>query len=296
MAAKDVRIAIIGGGIGGLTAAISLLQAGFDVQVYEQSRLLSEVGAGINIGPNASRLLIRLGLGEECARVAYRSPFFHQRRWDDGRTLTKTPLGEAIAKEFGAPHMHLPSRRAACAAGQGGAAGARASGASLHRRRAGRRWRDGHVRERRRRHRRRCADRRRRHLLGGPPHLARAGAPAVRLPRLSRADPGRTGARHSAGIDGVARPRPALRPLFRLGRPDAEFRRPCRAGGLDQRILDRAGQRRRSARRLRGLASAGSAHHRRGRRDLHLGGARPPADRRAGPTAASRCWATPAIR
>src|SRR3954469_24396077 len=105
MAKQDVRIAIVGGGIGGLTAAVSLLPSGFDVQVYEQSRLLSEVGAGINIGPNASRILIRLGLGEECAKVAYRSPFFHQRRWDDGRTLTRTPLGEEIAKEFGAPHM-----------------------------------------------------------------------------------------------------------------------------------------------------------------------------------------------
>jgi salicylate hydroxylase len=105
MAPSDTRIAIIGGGIGGLTAAISLLQAGFDVQVYEQTRLLSEVGAGINIGPNASRLLLRLGLGEECAKVAFRSPFFHQRRWQDGRTLTRTPLGDTIAKEFGAPHM-----------------------------------------------------------------------------------------------------------------------------------------------------------------------------------------------
>jgi salicylate hydroxylase len=105
MAPRNIKIAIVGGGIGGLTTAISLLQAGFDVQVYEQSRLLSEVGAGINIGPNASRILIRLGLGEECARVAFRSPYFHQRRWQDGRTLTRTPLGDAIAKEFGAPHM-----------------------------------------------------------------------------------------------------------------------------------------------------------------------------------------------
>jgi salicylate hydroxylase len=104
MARKDISIAVIGGGIGGLTAAISLLQAGYDVQVFEQSRLLSEVGAGINIGPNASRLLIRLGLGEECTKVAFRSPFFHQRRWQDGKTLTKTPLGETIEKEFGAPH------------------------------------------------------------------------------------------------------------------------------------------------------------------------------------------------
>src|SRR3954466_14791116 len=104
MAKQNVRIAIVGGGIGGLTAAVFLLKKGFDVQVYEQSRLLSEVGAGINISPNASRILIRLGFGEECARLAYRSPFFHQRRWDDGRTLPKTPLGDTIAREFGAPH------------------------------------------------------------------------------------------------------------------------------------------------------------------------------------------------
>jgi salicylate hydroxylase len=105
MAPRNTTIAIVGGGIGGLTAAISLHQAGFDVQVYEQARWLSEVGAGINIGPNASRILKRLGLGDECARVAFRSPHFHQRRWQDGRTLTRTPLGDAIEKEFGAPHM-----------------------------------------------------------------------------------------------------------------------------------------------------------------------------------------------
>jgi salicylate hydroxylase len=105
MAPQSIRIAIIGGGIGGLTAAVSLLQAGFDVEVYEQTRLLSEVGAGINIGPNASRILIRLGLGDECSKVAFRSPAHHQRRWDDGRTLAFTPLGSAIEAAFGAPHM-----------------------------------------------------------------------------------------------------------------------------------------------------------------------------------------------
>jgi salicylate hydroxylase len=105
MAPQDTSIAIIGGGIGGLTAAISLLQAGFDARVYEQARWLAELGAGINIGPNASRILIRLGLGDECARVAFRSPHFHQRRWQDGRTLTRVPLGREIEDAFGAPHM-----------------------------------------------------------------------------------------------------------------------------------------------------------------------------------------------
>jgi salicylate hydroxylase len=105
MAPRDISIAIIGGGIGGLTAAVSLLQAGFDVRVYEQARWLSEVGAGINIGPNASRLLFRLGLRPELDKVAFRSQFMHQRRWQDGRTLTRTPLGGQIEAAFGAPHM-----------------------------------------------------------------------------------------------------------------------------------------------------------------------------------------------
>lgn len=105
MAPRDISVAVIGGGIGGLTAAVSLLQAGFDVHVYEQARWLSEVGAGINIGPNASRILIRLGLREELDKVAFRSPYHHQRRWDDGRTLARTPLGAEIEAAFGAPHM-----------------------------------------------------------------------------------------------------------------------------------------------------------------------------------------------
>jgi len=104
-APQDTSIAVIGGGIGGLTTAISLLQAGFDVRVYEQARWLSEVGAGINIGPNAARLLIKLGLRDELDKVAFRSPHFHQRRWQDGRTLTRIPLGETIEEAFGAPHM-----------------------------------------------------------------------------------------------------------------------------------------------------------------------------------------------
>lgn len=105
MAPKDTSIAIIGGGIGGLTAAVCLLQSGFDVRVYEQARWLSEVGAGINIAPNAARILIKLGLRPELDKVAFSPPHFHQRRWQDGRTLSRIPLGNEIEAEFGAPHM-----------------------------------------------------------------------------------------------------------------------------------------------------------------------------------------------
>jgi 2-polyprenyl-6-methoxyphenol hydroxylase-like FAD-dependent oxidoreductase len=94
--ARRTSIAIIGGGIGGLTAAGSLLSAGFDVQVYEQARALSEVGAGINIGPNASRILHRLGIAEELGRTGVKPVAFDQRRWDDGRVLLRSPLGEAV--------------------------------------------------------------------------------------------------------------------------------------------------------------------------------------------------------
>jgi salicylate hydroxylase len=98
------RVAIIGGGIGGLGAALSLLQAGFDVQVYERASAVSEVGAGIQVSPNASRILHRLGLADELARMGVRPTHFHQRRWDDGRTLLRSPLGDAVVEAFGFPH------------------------------------------------------------------------------------------------------------------------------------------------------------------------------------------------
>ena len=103
----ESSVAIVGGGIGGLAAALSLLHAGLDVQVYEQATALGEVGAGIQISPNASRLLHRLGLGPALDRTGVRPAGVHQRRWDDGRTLQWAPLGEAIEATFGAPYYHF---------------------------------------------------------------------------------------------------------------------------------------------------------------------------------------------
>jgi flavin-dependent dehydrogenase len=61
MTIGSLRIAVIGGGIGGLTAALALRQAGFDVDVYEQAPELTEVGGGINMAPNATRILRQRG-------------------------------------------------------------------------------------------------------------------------------------------------------------------------------------------------------------------------------------------
>ena len=96
MTEKPVQIAIVGGGIGGLAAALSLLQAGFDVHVYEQAKALREVGAGIVLTPNATRLLHRLGLREALDRCAVAPAAWRQRRWQDGRTLLLSPVGQYL--------------------------------------------------------------------------------------------------------------------------------------------------------------------------------------------------------
>src|SRR5262249_18125179 len=99
--ARMTRRAAAGGGgpvgaVGGMTAALSLLQVGFDVHVYEQASRLTEVGAGVQVSPNASRVLHRLGLAGELARAGVKPLAWHQRRWDDGRTLQRAPLAEAL--------------------------------------------------------------------------------------------------------------------------------------------------------------------------------------------------------
>ena len=103
----NLRIAVIGGGIGGLSAALALLQAGCDVHVYEAALQFGEVGAGIQISPNASRLLHRLGRRDAMDACGVRPAAVHQRRWDDGRTLQRAPLGPDVEATFGAPYYHF---------------------------------------------------------------------------------------------------------------------------------------------------------------------------------------------
>lgn len=102
-----LSVAVIGGGIGGTAAALSLLKSGIDVHVYEQARELREVGAGIQISPNASRVLHRLGLAHAFADMGVKPLAWHQRRWQDGRTLLRTPLAEAMEATFGSPHYQM---------------------------------------------------------------------------------------------------------------------------------------------------------------------------------------------
>lgn len=103
----SIEVAVIGGGIGGLSAALQLLKVGLDVHVYEQAPCIAEIGAGIQISPNASRLLHRLGLRPAMDARGVRPIAVHQRRWDDGRTLQRAPLGPEVETQFGAPYYHF---------------------------------------------------------------------------------------------------------------------------------------------------------------------------------------------
>lgn len=107
MDGSTLRVAVAGAGIGGLAAAAALRRAGFDPQVYEQAPVLSEVGAGLHLAPNGSRLLHRLGLAGRLREVAVRPQTLQVRLWDSGRTVAAQPMGAAWEAEFGAPHYTL---------------------------------------------------------------------------------------------------------------------------------------------------------------------------------------------
>ncbi|MFI7702182.1 FAD-dependent monooxygenase [Nonomuraea sp. NPDC049480] len=103
----QLSVAIVGAGIAGLTFAAALRRAGIDFHVYEQAPRLSEVGAGVQLAPNATRVLHRLGLGDRLRAVAVAPQAIEMRRWDDGTLLHRTPLGALCLDTFGAPYYTL---------------------------------------------------------------------------------------------------------------------------------------------------------------------------------------------
>jgi salicylate hydroxylase len=99
---KNPRIAIVGGGIGGLVAALHLCRVGIEATVYEQSAALREVGAGLVVPPNMARPLWQLGLQDALAQVAVRlEAAWEFRRWQGGRVLFVQSMGEACRQLYG---------------------------------------------------------------------------------------------------------------------------------------------------------------------------------------------------
>lgn len=93
----------MGGGLGGLAAALFLRRAGVEATVYEQARELREVGAGIVVAPNMVRLLVHLGLADRLAEFAVPlEAAWEFRRWADGQVLSSQPMGEVCERLYGA--------------------------------------------------------------------------------------------------------------------------------------------------------------------------------------------------
>lgn len=101
------EIAIIGAGLGGLTCALALVRAGLPVAVYEQAPVLGEVGAGITLSPNASRIMLHLGLGPEMRRLGVVPPRQLTQNLHTGHVLVERERGDAVETQYGAPYIHL---------------------------------------------------------------------------------------------------------------------------------------------------------------------------------------------
>ena len=101
------NVIIIGAGIGGLAAALALLQRGIDVEVHEQAPELKEVGAGIQISSNGTRVLYALGLEDALKRVQVLPSRREIRHWSTGETWNWFDLGEVTATRYGTPHVML---------------------------------------------------------------------------------------------------------------------------------------------------------------------------------------------
>jgi len=98
----QARIAIVGGGIGGLAAAAFLHSNGLHATVYEQASTFTELGAGLVVSPNAVRLVRRLGAIERLqARAVALETGWEFRRWSDGRVLFAQEMGEECERRFG---------------------------------------------------------------------------------------------------------------------------------------------------------------------------------------------------
>jgi salicylate hydroxylase len=107
MSAHDGRVLIAGGGIGGLAAAIALGRRGIDTAVLERSRFSDETGAGIQLGPNATRTLQALGALDAIEPHAFKPEAIRIFDGLSGRKLTSVALGSAVEQRYGAPYFTL---------------------------------------------------------------------------------------------------------------------------------------------------------------------------------------------
>lgn len=103
--AADKHIAIVGGGIGGLAAALALIRHGIEVDVYEQAPELKELGAGVQISSNGTRVLHALGLGPAVQKLGVIVAGKEIRLWSTGQTWKLFDLGAVSVERYGFPYV-----------------------------------------------------------------------------------------------------------------------------------------------------------------------------------------------
>jgi salicylate hydroxylase len=103
------KVAIVGGGIGGLVLALALRERGIRFELYEQADDLREIGAAVALSANGTRELRRLGLGDQLEAAAVVPSALVIRRWESGAVIADHPIGRDGAYEatFGAPYYGL---------------------------------------------------------------------------------------------------------------------------------------------------------------------------------------------
>jgi len=100
-----LHVLVAGAGIGGLTAALALLKRGIDVDVYEQAAELKEVGAGVQLSANGTRVLHLLGVGEALAALSCEAVGKEVRLWSTGETWKLFDLGAESIARYGFPYL-----------------------------------------------------------------------------------------------------------------------------------------------------------------------------------------------
>ena len=101
------HVIVAGAGIAGLTAALALARTGMRVTVFEQAEKLEETGAGLQLSPNASRVLIALGLRERLASVAVAPQAIRVMSGGSAREIVRIPLGDEMERRYGAPYWSI---------------------------------------------------------------------------------------------------------------------------------------------------------------------------------------------
>ena len=101
---QQLPVIVAGGGIGGLAAALALVRQGFSVKVLEQAPEIGEIGAGIQLGPNAFHAFDALGIGEKARSRAVYTDDMVMHDATDGSLVGRIPTGEAFRQRFGNPY------------------------------------------------------------------------------------------------------------------------------------------------------------------------------------------------